>query len=56
MTMTLDQTKKASLLNEIKQGLKEIKEIQQGKRKAYSMSDLFSKKIDRENSRKPTNV
>jgi len=35
------QASKKSLLNEIKQGLKEVKEIREGKMKSYSMSDLF---------------
>lgn len=34
-------SKKEKLLNEIKQGLKEVKQIREGKVKAYSMSDLF---------------
>ncbi len=34
-------SKKAKLLNEIKEGLKEVKEIRDGKAKSYSMSDLF---------------
>lgn len=34
-------TKKTKLLNEIKEGLKEVKEIRDGKAKSYSMSDLF---------------
>jgi hypothetical protein len=33
--------KKARLLNEIRQGLKEVKDIEEGKAKFYSMSDLF---------------
>jgi hypothetical protein len=33
--------KKARLLNEIRQGLREVKEIREGKAKSYSMSDLF---------------
>lgn len=33
--------KKAKLLNEIKEGLKEVKEIRKGETKSYSMSDLF---------------
>lgn len=33
--------KKAKLLNEIRQGLKEVKDIEEGKSKFYSMSDLF---------------
>jgi len=37
-------SKKAQLLNEIKQGLKEVKEIREGKGKSYSMSDLFDGK------------
>lgn len=36
--------KKAHLLNEIKEGLKEVKEIREGKSKSYSMSDLFDGK------------
>ena len=35
------ESKKAKLLNEIKQGLKEVKEIKEGKSKSYTMSDLF---------------
>ena len=34
--------KKENLLNEIKQGLKDVKEIKEGKAKSYSMSDLFN--------------
>ncbi len=37
-------SKKAKLLNEIKQGLKDVKEIREGKTKPYSMSDLFDGK------------
>ncbi len=37
-------SKKAHLLNEIKEGLKEVKEIRKGKSKSYSMSDLFDGK------------
>jgi hypothetical protein len=33
--------KKANLLNEIKQGLQDVKEIREGKGQSYSMSDLF---------------
>ena len=33
--------KKAKILNEIKQGLIEVKEIREGRAKPYSMSDLF---------------
>jgi hypothetical protein len=33
--------KKAHLLNEIKQGLQDVKEIREGKGRSYSMSDLF---------------
>jgi len=36
--------KKAHLLSEIKEGLKEVKEIREGKSKSYSMSDLFDGK------------
>jgi hypothetical protein len=35
-------SKKVKLLNEIKQGLKEVKEIREGKTKSYSMSDLLA--------------
>jgi hypothetical protein len=34
-------SKKAKLLNEIRQGLKEVKDIREGKSKSYSMSDLL---------------
>jgi hypothetical protein len=34
--------KKAKLLNEIRQGLKEVKDIREGKAKSYSMSDLLN--------------
>jgi len=34
-------SKKGKLLNEIKSGLKEVKEIREGKSPAYTMSDLF---------------
>ncbi len=37
-------SKKAQILNEIKQGLKEVKEIREGKARSYSMSDLFDGK------------
>jgi hypothetical protein len=37
-------SKKEHLLNEIKQGLREVKEIQAGKARSYSMSDLFDGK------------
>jgi len=37
-------SKKARLLKEIKQGVKEVKEIREGKAKAYSMADLFDVK------------
>ena len=37
-------SKKAKLLSEIKQGLKEVEEIREGKKKPYSMSDLFDGK------------
>ena len=33
--------KKAKLLNEIRQGLREVKEIEEGKANFYTMSDLF---------------
>jgi hypothetical protein len=36
--------KKARLLNQIKQGLEEVKKIQEGKAKSYSMSDLLDDK------------
>ena len=35
------QASKKALLNEIRQGLREEREIREGKAKAYSMSDLF---------------
>jgi hypothetical protein len=35
-------SKKAKLLNEIKEGLKDVKEIREGKAKSYSMSDLLN--------------
>ena len=35
------KTKKSKLLNEIKQGLKEVKAIREGKAASYSMSDLL---------------
>jgi hypothetical protein len=38
------ESKKAKILSEIKQGLKEVKEIHEGKAKSYSMSDLFDGK------------
>ena len=34
-------SKKEQLLNEIKQGLREVKEIRAGKAKSYSISDIF---------------
>jgi hypothetical protein len=37
-------SKKARLLNEIKLGLKDVKEIREGRAKSYSMSDLFDGK------------
>ncbi len=36
--------KKAKALNDIRQGLEEVKAIREGKSKAYSMSDLFDGK------------
>jgi cysteine synthase len=36
-----ETSKKTKLLNEIRQGLKEVKDIQEGKSKSYSMSDLL---------------
>jgi hypothetical protein len=35
---------KQKLLNDIREGLREAKEIQEGKSKGYSMSDLFDGK------------
>jgi hypothetical protein len=35
------KSKKTNLLNEIRQGLKEVKAIQEGKSKSHSMSDLL---------------
>ncbi|GAA3974080.1 hypothetical protein [Mucilaginibacter dorajii] len=37
-------SKKTKVLNEIKQGLNEVKAIREGKSKPYSMSDLFDGK------------
>lgn len=34
-------SKKGRLLNDIKKGLKEVKEIREGKSPSYTMSDLF---------------
>ena len=39
-----EAAKKAKLLNDIKEGLSEVKEIREGKAKSYSMSDLFDAK------------
>ena len=36
--------KKTKLLNDIKQGLSEVKEIREGKAKSYTMSDLLDAK------------
>ena len=36
--------KKERLLNEIREGLEDVKDILEGKGKAYSMSDLFDGK------------
>lgn len=41
VTSDKQAAKKTRLLNEIKAGLKEVKEIREGKGKSYSMSDLF---------------
>jgi predicted transcriptional regulator len=43
ISMSSDKTvsKKAKLLDEIKQGLNDVKAIREGKSKPYSMSDLF---------------
>lgn len=35
-------SKKVRLISEIKQGLKEVKEIRDGKSASYTMSDLFN--------------
>jgi hypothetical protein len=35
-------SKKSKLLDEIRQGLKEVKDIREGKAKPYTMSDLFN--------------
>lgn len=35
-------SKKSKLLKEIKKGLKEVKEIREGKSPSYTMSDLFN--------------
>ena len=37
-------SKKANLLSEMQQGLKDVKAIREGKSQAYSMSDLFDGK------------
>lgn len=37
-------SKKTALLKEIKNGLKEVKEIRDGKSPSYTMSDLFDEK------------
>jgi hypothetical protein len=46
--MTVKSSKKtaekARLLREIKQGLREVKQIRERKAKAYSMADLFDLK------------
>ena len=39
---TKSLTKKARLIEEIKQGLRDVKKIREGKAKGYSMSDLFN--------------
>ena len=46
ISVTTDKraSKKLRLLNEIKEGLNEVKEIREGKKKSYSMSDLFDGK------------
>jgi hypothetical protein len=36
--------KKNKLLNEIRQGIREVKDIEEGKAKFYTMSDLFDAK------------
>jgi hypothetical protein len=43
-TTDREASKKAKLLNEIKQGLKEVKEIREGRARSYSMSDLLDDK------------
>jgi len=35
-------SKKAKLLNEIQEGLKDVKKIREGKARSYSMSDLLN--------------
>ena len=35
-------SKRAKLLNEIQEGLNDVKEIREGKAKSYSMSDLLN--------------
>jgi hypothetical protein len=44
MSSDKQAAKKARLLNEIRQGLQEVKEIREGRAKSYSMSDLFDGK------------
>ena len=36
--------KKSTILKEIKQGLKEVKKIREGKSASYTMADLFDEK------------
>ena len=37
----MKKTKKQKLLDEIRQGLKEVKAIREGEAKSYTMADLF---------------
>ncbi len=37
-------SKKAKLLNEIREGLKEVREVREGKTNSYTMSDLLNGK------------
>ena len=41
ITSDKQESKKAQLLNEVKQGLREVKEIREGKAKSYSIADLL---------------
>ena len=41
ITSDKQESKKAQLLNEVKQGLREVKEIREGKAKSYTIGDLL---------------
>ena len=44
MHVNQEASKKAKLLNEIKQGLKEVRDIREGRVLAFSMADLLGGK------------